>query len=199
MNRSRRITTPETLGVIPDDVRTPTIRRVIARIVDGAGWTNSARSTARRSSPASRASGAFPSPSLPTTASCSAKARRGGTLHRAGVQARHPAVFLQNISGFMVGSKCESRRHRQDGAKMVTAVASASAKVHRADRRLVQRNNYNMCGRACSRRVFRSPGPTSVMGGRQATSVLTPEVETTAWKRGRRPGRKPKKKIQDQY
>jgi len=68
---------PEGLyGVIPDDVRTPyDVHEIIARIVDGSEFHESRRFTARRSSAASRASGASRSRSWRTTAYCSAKAR----------------------------------------------------------------------------------------------------------------------------
>ena len=95
----------------------------------------------RRWSPASRASVAIPSASSPTTASCSPN-RRSRRAHFIELCAQRgiPLVFLQNITGFMVGRKYEAGGIAKDGAKMVTAVASArGAEVHRHHRRQLRR------------------------------------------------------------
>jgi acetyl-CoA carboxylase carboxyltransferase component len=91
-------------------------------------------------------------------------------------QRKIPLVFLQNISGFMVGKKYENEGIARDGAKMVTAVACAQVPKftvviggsHGA-------GNYAMCGRAYSpRQLWMWPNARiSVMGGEQAATVLT--------------------------
>jgi len=86
-----------------------------------------------------------------------------------------PLVFLQNISGFMVGGKYEAGGIAKDGAKMVTAVASAEVpKFTVLIGGSFGAGNYGMCGRAYSPRfMFSWPNSRiSVMGGEQAASVL---------------------------
>ena len=88
---------------------------------------------------------------------------------------RIPLVFLQNISGFMVGQKYESGGIAKDGAKMVTAVASAKVpKFTVIIGGSFGAGNYSMCGRAYSPRfLWMWPNARiSVMGGEQAASVL---------------------------
>lgn len=90
-------------------------------------------------------------------------------------QRRLPIVFLQNISGFMVGSKYEAGGIAKDGAKLVTAVACASVpKLTVIIGGSYGAGNYGMCGRAYSPRfLFTWPNSRiSVMGGEQAASVL---------------------------
>ncbi len=86
-----------------------------------------------------------------------------------------PLLFLQNISGFMVGSKYESGGIAKDGAKLVNAVACARVpKITVIIGGSFGAGNYGMCGRAYSPRfLFTWPNSrTSVMGGEQAASVL---------------------------
>ena len=86
-----------------------------------------------------------------------------------------PLVFLQNITGFMVGSKYEAGGIAKDGAKMVTAVATARVpKFTVVIGGSYGAGNYGMCGRAYSPRfLFMWPNSRiSVMGGEQAASVL---------------------------
>ena len=90
-------------------------------------------------------------------------------------QRRIPLVFLQNITGFMVGQKYESGGIAKDGAKMVTAVASAQVpKFTVVIGGSFGAGNYGMCGRAFSPRfLWMWPNARiSVMGGLQAASVL---------------------------
>lgn len=90
-------------------------------------------------------------------------------------QRRIPLLFLQNITGFMVGSKYEAGGIAKDGAKMVTAVATASVpKLTLVIGGSFGAGNYGMCGRAYSPRfMFMWPNARiSVMGGEQAASVL---------------------------
>ncbi|WP_141324358.1 carboxyl transferase domain-containing protein [Myxococcus sp. AB025B] len=86
-----------------------------------------------------------------------------------------PLVFLQNITGFMVGRKVENAGIAKDGAKMVTAVATARVpKVTMLIGGSFGAGNYGMCGRAYSPRfLWMWPNARiSVMGGEQAASVL---------------------------
>ena len=90
-------------------------------------------------------------------------------------QRRIPLLFLQNISGFMVGRDYEARGIAKDGAKMVTAVANAQVpKVTLVIGGSYGAGNYGMCGRAFGPRfLFTWPNARiSVMGGEQAASVL---------------------------
>ena len=86
-----------------------------------------------------------------------------------------PMLFLQNISGFMVGQRYEAGGIAKDGAKLVTAVACANVpKITLIFGGSFGAGNYGMCGRAYSPRfVFMWPNARiSVMGGEQAASVL---------------------------
>ncbi|HWK01350.1 MAG TPA: carboxyl transferase domain-containing protein [Xanthobacteraceae bacterium] len=90
-------------------------------------------------------------------------------------QRRTPLLFLQNISGFMVGEQYEAGGIAKDGAKMVTAVACANVpKFTVIVGGSFGAGNYGMCGRAYSPRfLFSWPNARiSVMGGEQAASVL---------------------------
>jgi 3-methylcrotonyl-CoA carboxylase beta subunit len=86
-----------------------------------------------------------------------------------------PMLFLQNISGFMVGQRYEAGGIAKDGAKLVTAVACANVpKITLIFGGSFGAGNYGMCGRAYSPRfLFTWPNARiSVMGGEQAASVL---------------------------
>eukprot|EP01060_Flectonema_neradi_P034506 TRINITY_DN6069_c0_g1_i2.p1 TRINITY_DN6069_c0_g1~~TRINITY_DN6069_c0_g1_i2.p1 ORF type:complete len:551 (+),score=122.59 TRINITY_DN6069_c0_g1_i2:49-1701(+) len=86
-----------------------------------------------------------------------------------------PLLFIQNITGFMVGKKYENNGIAKDGAKMVTAVATTSVpKITLIIGGSYGAGNYGMCGRAFDPRfLFMWPNARiSVMGGNQAASVL---------------------------
>ena len=90
-------------------------------------------------------------------------------------QRRTPILFLQNITGFMVGREFEARGIAKDGAKLVTAVATARVpKITVLVGGSFGAGNYGMCGRAYGPRfLFTWPNSkVSVMGGEQAASVL---------------------------
>jgi len=90
-------------------------------------------------------------------------------------QRKIPLLFLQNISGFMVGKEYETGGIAKDGAKLVTAVACAAVpKITLITGGSFGAGNYGMCGRAFDPRfVFTWPNARiSVMGGEQAASVL---------------------------
>ncbi len=91
-------------------------------------------------------------------------------------QRKIPLVFLQNITGFMVGKKYEAGGIARDGAKLVTAVATASVpKFTVIVGGSFGAGNYGMCGRAYSPRfLWMWPNARiSVMGGEQAATVLS--------------------------
>ncbi len=105
----------------------------------------------------------------------SESAQKGAHFIELCCQRRIPLLFLQNISGFMVGRDFEARGIAKDGAKLVTAVACAQVpKITVLVGGSFGAGNYGMCGRAYSPRfLFSWPNSRiSVMGGEQAASVL---------------------------
>ena len=105
----------------------------------------------------------------------SESALKGAHFVQLCTQRNIPLVFLQNITGFMVGAKYEAGGIAKDGAKLVTAVACAQVpKFTVVIGGSYGAGNYGMCGRAYSPRLmFMWPNArVSVMGGEQAASVL---------------------------
>ena len=99
-----------------------------------------------------------------------------------------PLVFLQNITGFMVGQKYEAGGIAKDGAKLVTAVSTTAVpKLTVIIGGSYGAGNYGMCGRAYEPRfLFMWPNARiSVMGGEQAAMVLAPGAPRAREKRGR--------------
>src|SRR5207248_7891477 len=120
----------------------------------------------------------------------SASALKGAHFVELCAQRKIPLVFLQNISGFMVGREYEAGGIAKDGAKMVTAVACAQVpKLTLIIGGSYGAGNYGMCGRAYGPRfLFIWPNARiSVMGGEQAASVLATvrreniEAEGRSW------------------
>jgi len=102
-------------------------------------------------------------------------ALKGAHFIELACQRRTPLLFLQNISGFMVGGKYEAEGIAKHGAKLVTAVATASVpKITVIVGGSFGAGNYGMCGRAYSPRfLFTWPNARiGVMGGEQAAAVL---------------------------
>jgi 3-methylcrotonyl-CoA carboxylase beta subunit len=167
----------ELYGIIPEDVRAPyDVHEVIARIVDASEFHEF-------------------KPLYGTTLVCgfahihglpvailanngvlfSESAVKGAHFIELACHRRVPLLFLQNISGFMVGGKYEAEGIAKHGAKLVTAVATAQVpKVTVLIGGSFGAGNYGMCGRAYSPRfLFSWPNSRiSVMGGEQAASVL---------------------------
>jgi len=167
----------ELYGVIPTDTRKPfDVREIIARIVDGSELHEF-------------------KPRYGTTLVCgfahvegmpvgiianngilfSESALKGAHFVELCCQRKIPLVFLQNITGFMVGRKYENEGIARNGAKMVTAVATAAVpKFTIIIGGSFGAGNYGMCGRAYSPRfLWMWPNARiSVMGGEQAASVL---------------------------
>ncbi len=167
----------ELYGVIPTDTRKPfDVREIIARIVDGSELHEF-------------------KPRFGTTLVCgfahiegmpvgiianngilfSESALKGAHFIELCCQRKISLVFLQNITGFMVGRKYENEGIARNGAKMVTAVATAAVpKFTVIIGGSFGAGNYGMCGRAFSPRfLWMWPNARiSVMGGEQAASVL---------------------------
>ena len=167
----------EILGVVPGDLRTPyDIREVIARVVDGSRFDEF-------------------KPRFGETIICGFAhvkgipvgiiANNGVLFSEAAQKAAHfvelcsqrhiPLVFLQNITGFMVGRKYENEGIARHGAKMVTAVATTNVpKITMLVGGSFGAGNYGMSGRAYQPRFLWSwpNSRISVMGGEQAAGVL---------------------------
>src|ERR1700730_5710798 len=167
----------EIYGVIPDDVRRPyEVREVIARIVDASQFDEfKQRYGATLVCGFARIWG-YPVGILANNGILfSESALKGAHFIELCAQRGIPLVFLQNITGFMVGKKYEAGGIAKDGAKMVTAVATAAVpKFTLIIGGSFGAGNYGMCGRAYSPRfVWMWPNARiSVMGGEQAASVL---------------------------
>jgi acetyl-CoA carboxylase carboxyltransferase component len=168
----------EIYGILPQDVRQPyDVREVIARLVDGSRFHEFKAL-------------------FGTTVVCGFAhlwglpvgivANNGVLFSQSALKARHfmemcsqrrvPLVFLQNITGFMVGRQYEAGGIAKDGAKMVHAVANAPVpKFTVVIGGSFGAGNYGMCGRAYQpRQLWMWPNARiSVMGGEQAASVLT--------------------------
>jgi 3-methylcrotonyl-CoA carboxylase beta subunit len=167
----------ELYGVVPSDVRAPyDVHEVIARIVDGSEFDEFKPLYGSSLVTGFARIWGYPVAIL---------ANNGVLFSESALKAAHfielackrkiPLVFLQNISGFMVGGKYEAGGIAKDGAKMVTAVASAEVpKFTVLIGGSFGAGNYGMCGRAYSPRfMFSWPNSRiSVMGGEQAASVL---------------------------
>jgi 3-methylcrotonyl-CoA carboxylase beta subunit len=115
----------------------------------------------------------------------SESALKGAHFVQLACQRRVPLLFLQNISGFMVGGRYEAEGIAKNGAKLVTAVATASVpKITVLIGGSFGAGNYGMCGRAYQPRfLFTWPNARiSVMGGEQAASVLaTVHRDADSW------------------
>jgi len=167
----------ELLGIMPSDSRQPfDVREIIARLVDGSDFHE------------------FKALYGTSLVTCFAKiwgypvgivANNGVLFSESALKATHfielcnerkiPLLFLQNITGFMVGRKYEAGGIAKDGAKMVHAVSNAQVpKLTVIIGASNGAGNYGMCGRAYDpRMLWMWPNATiSVMGGEQAANVL---------------------------
>jgi 3-methylcrotonyl-CoA carboxylase beta subunit len=169
---------PEELyGVVPSDVRAPyDVREVIARVVDGSRFDEfKALYGTTLVTGFARIWGQPVAILANNGVLFSESALKGAHFIELACQRKIPLVFLQNISGFMVGGKYEAGGIAKDGAKLVAAVASAEVpKFTVLIGGSFGAGNYGMCGRAYSPRfLFTWPNSRiSVMGGEQAASVL---------------------------
>jgi 3-methylcrotonyl-CoA carboxylase beta subunit len=174
-------------GIVPDDVRTPyDVQEVIARIVDGSEFHPFKPLYGSTLVCGFARIWGIPVAILANNGILfSESALKGAHFIELACQRRTPLLFLQNISGFMVGGKYESGGIAKDGAKLVTAVATAQVpKVTVLIGGSFGAGNYGMCGRAYSPRfLFTWPNSRiSVMGGEQAASVLaTVHKDADGW------------------
>jgi len=172
-----RFAEEELHGVIPTDTRKPfDVREVIARIVDDSAFDEfKARYGATLVCGFAHIEG-LPVGIVANNGILFAEsANKGAHFIELCCQRKIPLVFLQNITGFMVGRKYENDGIARAGAKMVTAVACAAVpKFTVIIGGSFGAGNYGMCGRAYSPRfLWMWPNARiSVMGGEQAASVL---------------------------
>ncbi len=167
----------ELYGVIPADIRKPyDVREVIARIVDGSEFDEFKKLYGETLVCGFAHIFGYPVGIVANNGILfSESALKGTHFIQLCAQRGIPLVFLQNITGFMVGSKYEQGGIAKDGAKMVTAVACAEVpKFTVIIGGSFGAGNYGMCGRAYSPRfLWMWPNARiSVMGGEQAASVL---------------------------
>jgi 3-methylcrotonyl-CoA carboxylase beta subunit len=175
--RSPKFDAEELYGIIPDDVRAPyDVHEVIARIVDGSEFHEFKSLYGTTLVCGFAHIWGMPVAMLANNGVLfSESAQKGAHFIELACQRRIPLLFLQNISGFMVGGKYEAEGIAKHGAKLVTAVATASVpKITVLIGGSFGAGNYGMCGRAYSPRfLFTWPNARiSVMGGEQAASVL---------------------------
>jgi len=177
----------ELYGLIPQDVRAPyDVHDVIARIVDASEFHEF-----KALYGSSLVCGFAHIWGMPVAILAnngvlfSESAQKGAHFIELACQRKIPLLFLQNISGFMVGGKYEAEGIAKHGAKLVTAVATANVpKVTVLIGGSFGAGNYGMCGRAYSPRfLFTWPNSRiSVMGGEQAASVLaTVHRDADSW------------------
>lgn len=167
----------ELYALIPEDVRAPyDVHEVIARIVDASEFH-----AFKPLYGSTLVCGFAHIAGMPVAVLAnngvlfSESAQKGAHFIELACQRRIPLLFLQNISGFMVGGKYEAEGIARHGAKLVTAVATATVpKITVLIGGSFGAGNYGMCGRAYSPRfLFTWPNARiSVMGGEQAASVL---------------------------
>jgi 3-methylcrotonyl-CoA carboxylase beta subunit len=164
-------------GVIPESARTPfDVREIIARIVDGSEFDEfKSRYGATLVTGFAHVDGVPVGILANNGILFSESALKGAHFIELACQRGIPLVFLQNITGFMVGKKAEHGGIAKDGAKMVAAVACARVpKFTVIVGGSFGAGNYGMCGRAYSPRfLWTWPNARiSVMGGEQAANVL---------------------------
>lgn len=173
-----KYSTEEVYGILPQDTKKPfDIREIISRIVDGSEFhefkekygttlvTGFANIHGNKVGIVANNGILF-----------SESAQKGAHFIELCGQRKIPLVFLQNITGFMVGKKYESEGIAKHGAKMVTAVSTVSVpKFTVILGGSFGAGNYGMCGRAYQPRfLWMWPNARiSVMGGEQAAGVLT--------------------------
>ena len=167
----------ELYGVIPVDTRKPfDVREIIARIVDDSDFDEfKSRFGTTLVCGFARIEGMAVGIIANNGILFSESAVKGTHFIELCCQRKIPLVFLQNITGFMVGRKYENEGIARNGAKMVTAVATAAVpKFTIIIGGSFGAGNYGMCGRAFSPRfLWMWPNARiSVMGGEQAASVL---------------------------
>ncbi|MGS2720666.1 carboxyl transferase domain-containing protein [Paraglaciecola aestuariivivens] len=168
----------EIYGVIPKDTRKPyDVREVIARVVDGSEFDEFKALYGQTLVCGFARIFGYPVGIVANNGILfSESAQKGAHFIELCAQRKIPLVFLQNITGFMVGKQYEAGGIAKHGAKMVTAVACAKVpKFTVLIGGSFGAGNYGMCGRAYDPRfMFMWPNARiSVMGGEQAAGVLS--------------------------
>ncbi|RDD62888.1 carboxyl transferase domain-containing protein [Ferruginivarius sediminum] len=167
----------EIYGIVPRDLKTPyDAREVIARLVDASEFDEFKHNYGGTLVCGFAHLHGYPVAILANNGILfSESALKGAHFIELANQRGIPLIFLQNISGFMVGKKYEAGGIARDGAKLVTAVATASVpKFTVVLGGSFGAGNYAMCGRAYAPRfLWMWPNARiSVMGGEQAATVL---------------------------
>jgi 3-methylcrotonyl-CoA carboxylase beta subunit len=199
--RAPRHATEDLYGIVPRDTRHPyDVREVIARLVDASELDEFKALYGTTLVCGFARIGGYPVGIVANNGVLfSESALKGAHFVELCNRRRVPLLFLQNITGFMVGRKYEAGGIARDGAKMVTAVACASVpKLTVIIGGSFGAGNYAMCGRAYGGRfLWTWPNARiSVMGGEQAATVLSivkreglarrgedwPEAEETAFR-----------------
>src|SRR5687768_8029681 len=193
----------ELYGLIPADVREPyDVRELSARIVDGSELHEFKPLFGSTLVTGFAHIWGIPVAILANNGVLfSESAVKGAHFIELACQRRIPLLFLQNISGFMVGGKYEAEGIAKHGAKLVTAVATAQVpKITVLIGGSFGAGNYGMCGRAYAPRfLFTWPNARiSVMGGEQAASVLA-TVHRDAGKWSKKEAEAFKAPIRDKY
>ena len=175
--RPPRFPADDLYGLVPTDLRSPfDVREVIARLVDDSEFDEfKARFGTTLVTGFAHLEGMPVAIVANNGILFSESAQKGAHFIELACQRRIPLVFLQNITGFMVGKKYENEGIARHGAKMVTAVACAQVpKFTVVIGGSFGAGNYAMCGRAYSPRfLWMWPNARiSVMGGEQAAQVL---------------------------
>jgi len=192
----------EIYGVLPTDVKQPyDVREVLARLLDGSRFHEFKQSYGTTLVCGFGRWMGYPVGIVANNGVLfSESALKGAHFVELCAQRRIPLVFLQNITGFMVGKKYEAQGIAKDGAKMVQAVATAAVPrltvligaSHGA-------GNYAMCGRGYRPRfLFAWPNSRiSVMGGQQAAEVLVQVKREQLQREGKTLSEKDAKAIAD--
>ena len=167
----------ELYGILPQELKTPfDVREVIARLVDGSAFEEFKQTYGETLVCGFAHLHGYPIGIVANNGILFPEsAQKGAHFVQLCAKRGIPLVFLQNISGFMVGSKYEAEGIAKHGAKMVTAVACANVpKITILIGGSFGAGNYAMCGRGYSPNfLFMWPNARiSVMGGEQAASVL---------------------------
>jgi len=180
----------EIYGVIPKDSRKPfPVREIVARIVDGSKFHEFKTLYGVTIVCGFARIMGYPVGILANDGVLfSESALKGTHFIEICCQRKIPLVFLQNITGFMVGRKYEAGGIAKDGAKMVSAVANANVpKFTVIIAGSFGAGNYGMCGRAYGpRQLWMWPNARiSVMGGEQAANVLLTVKKDQLWRKGK--------------
>ena len=168
----------EIAGILPQDLKHPfDVREIIARLVDGSRFHEFKKNYGQTLVCGFAHLYGVPVAILANNGILfSESALKGAHFIELASQRRIPLLFLQNITGFMVGKQYEHGGIAKDGAKLVTAVSTTSVpKLTVVIGGSYGAGNYGMCGRAYQPRfLFMWPNSRiSVMGGEQAANVLS--------------------------